>query len=174
MRINVYYAAQSIQDNHLNVKRNALDMNAPRRDTTELTNYLREALEHRGWSIRYLAGQAEMSSSGLSAMLRGKSQPTAETLARLAEVLDIDKSHLLRLSGYLNVTTLGELDPSSVYIAQRLDQLPAATREKAVEAINSVIDAFWENAQKDALYEEIKRSHPNVIAEAQENVKYKA
>lgn len=149
-------------------------MSETRRDTTALTDYLKEELEHRGWSIRNLAGKAEMSSSGLSAMLRGKSQPTAETLARLAEVLSIDKSHLLRLTGYLDTTTPEEMDAAAIYIAQRLDRLPTETREKAVQAINSVIDAYSESAQKNALYEEIKRSHPNVIAEAQENMKFNA
>lgn len=149
-------------------------MSETRRDTTALTDYLKEELEHRGWSIRNLAAKAEMSSSGLSAMLRGKSQPTAETLARLAEVLSIDKSHLLRLTGYLDTTTAEEMDAASIYIAQRLDKLPTETREKAVQAINSVIDAYSESAQKNALYEEIKRSHPNVIAEAQENMKFNA
>jgi len=149
-------------------------MYVTRRDTTNLTTYLKEELENRGWSIRNLAAKAEMSSSGLSAMLRGKSQPTAETLARLAEVLGIDKSHLLRLTGYLDTATAEEMDPASTYIAQRLSKLPTKTREKAVQAINSVIDAYSETAQKNALYEEIKRSHPNVIAEAQENMKYNA
>lgn len=149
-------------------------MSETRRDTTALTDYLKEELENRGWSIRNLAGKAEMSSSGLSAMLRGKSQPTAETLARLAEVLSIDKSHLLRLTGYLDTTKEEEMDAASIYIAQRLDKLPTETREKAVQAINSVIDAYSESAQKNALYEEIKRSHPNVIAEAQESMKFNA
>ena len=84
-------------------------MSETRRDTTALTDYLKQELEHRGWSIRNLAAKAEMSSSGLSAMLRGKSQPTAETLARLAEVLEIDKSHLLRLAGYLDSSTEEEI-----------------------------------------------------------------
>ena len=141
-----------------------------RKNTTDLTNYIKEELEKRSWSIRTLAMYTEMSSSGLSAMLRGKSQPTAETLAKIAHVLEIDNSHLLALAGYLDTPETQPIHPAAAYIAQRLSKLPPETRDKAIEAVGGVIDAFCEMAQKDALYEEIKRSHPKVVAEAQEKM----
>jgi transcriptional regulator with XRE-family HTH domain len=61
----------------------------------ELTRLLREAREGRGLSMNMLATQSGLSQSFISMFESGPSNPTIDTLLRIAKVLELDAGEVL-------------------------------------------------------------------------------
>ena len=67
----------------------------------ELAKHITEARESRGWSQRELGRRAEVSGAAISKLESGMTEPTNNTLVRIALALDEDPQNLLRLAGHL-------------------------------------------------------------------------
>ena len=57
---------------------------------------VRELADDRGWSINYLADFAGLGRGFVSELLRGKKSPTLDTMAKLAEALEVEPWTLLK------------------------------------------------------------------------------
>lgn len=115
----------------------------PRRTINPLADYLSEAIQKRGWSLRHLAGRAELSSGGLSEIVRGLRVPEVQTVEKLADALEVDRLHLLRLLSLSEGETAEpEIQPEALYIARRLSELPPHLYDQAVDAVGGQVDAF--------------------------------
>ncbi|MGB0385522.1 MAG: helix-turn-helix domain-containing protein [Ardenticatenaceae bacterium] len=119
----------------------------------------------------WLAEQAGIRQASVSRIIHGKQRPTPSTLEAIAQVLGVDPLHLMRLAGVPLPPATNDRDPSVEYIAQRLDKFPEATRKKAIHAVSSVLDAIYDMTQQTAIYEQIQLTHPEVVAEAKEQMK---
>lgn len=115
-----------------------------------LSEYLSEELRKRNWSGRQLATEAGISQSSVARVLRGDNVPKSQILRKMAKALEISETHLLHLAGHVEATPVLELDPKAAYIAERLSSLPPKTRQRAVNAIGSVVEAFWEMVEEQA------------------------
>jgi transcriptional regulator with XRE-family HTH domain len=107
--------------------------------SSPLSQYLSEQMQRLGWSARRLAQEAGISSSGLSAIMRGKVIPETATLQRIADALAVDTAHLLRLAGLFEAPA--PLDPTVAYVSRRLQALPPETRDVVVRLVISVLDS---------------------------------
>ena len=105
---------------------------------------IKEILSRYGWSQQTLADYAGIGSSGISKIIRGKTNPSAETIYAIAKALSVDPTHLMRLSGIPLPQNKVSRDPSVEYIAQRLDELPKNMRKRAIEVVGTQIDLFYE------------------------------
>jgi len=77
-----------------------------------LAEYIIEARRVKGWGQRELARRAGISGGTISNLESGATQPTNNTIVRIALAMNEDPQHLLRLAGHLPaappVTDLGE------------------------------------------------------------------
>lgn len=67
---------------------------------SEFAGWLRRMIDERGLSLQDLAEECGVSSSALSLLARGKTQPGMETAVRLASAFNADVDGILRLAGY--------------------------------------------------------------------------
>lgn len=139
-------------------------------ELSSLAKEIQKHLERLSWSQRTLAHDAGVGHATISRLIRGTHNPSPETLDAIAKALGVDTLHLMRLAGLPLPPSKVERDPSVEYIAQRLDALPAEMRERAVDVVGGIVDAFWEMAEQNAIYEQIKREHPEWLVEAEKRV----
>ncbi len=111
-------------------------------DTEELGAYIKGQLQRRGWSLRVLAERAGISPSTLSNLFRGKGQPGADTLQKVAGALEINEAHLLRLAGYLEDSPQGLHNADAIDLARQIEELPAPAQERAIRVIREIL-AFY-------------------------------
>lgn len=115
----------------------------------QLATYLNARLTKKGWSGRTLALYAELSQTAIARALKGKTVPDPESLRKIAVALEVEELHLLRLAGHVESPASEDLDPAAAYIARRITQLPPAVRERAIDAVGSVLDTITELVAAD-------------------------
>lgn len=119
---------------------------------TPLGSYLRQQIASkrragdRSWSQNELARRAGLSSGTISMIMNGVVAPEATTLRKIADALEIDVSPLLEKAGILEPTE--SLNPTALYIAQRLSSLPQWLQEEAIDGIGAMVDQLWAIAEK--------------------------
>ncbi len=121
-----------------------------------LAQVLQRELAKRDWSGRTLAKEARVSQTAIARALREENTPGPETIRKIACALEVDETYSLRLAGHVEAEPLIQLDPAAAYIARRISALPPKTRKKAVNAVGSVVDAFWDMSQELAVLEQQK------------------
>ena len=131
----------------------------------QLPSYLKEELKRRKWSGRTLAMYAGVSHSTIARAVRGTHVPDTENLRKIAIALEVAETHLLRLAGHVAAPPDSEFDPSALYIAQRLSNLPKEIRESAIETVGSVVDNIYgiinrKEAIRKALTKQAKEKSP--------------
>lgn len=139
-------------------------------DLKPLADFVKEQMERRGWGLRTLATYSQLAPATLSKLLNSKTVPRAETLSKLAEILEVDEAHLFRLAGHIHGLDDKHLDPSARYIAQRLSELPDGVREKAIDAVSGVVDGFSQIAEEDAPKESNEVVDLTIFPEADRNL----
>ena len=87
----------------------------------EIGNNVREARLAKGWSMRQLATEAEVSPSLISQIENGRTTPSVRTLYSLAEALSLPVTHLVP-----DMTMKGE--ETAVLQTTRLDLTPSEVR----------------------------------------------
>lgn len=100
----------------------------PRDEATRarLAAMLRTARQTAGLSIRRTAERAGIHHAGLARIELGEQHPTAETLLRLAQVLELDEADVFALAGY----RLPERLPSfPAYLRTKYRMPPEAERD---------------------------------------------
>ena len=103
-------------------------------------------------SQRELAAKAMISQGNISKLMRDEHRPNADTLVAIAQVLNVDPLHLMRIAGLpLPKPTR---NPSVEYVAQRLDELPDAVQGVVISGINAQLDVVakvYQQAKKEAV-----------------------
>lgn len=80
-------------------------------DYGRFTEWLRAAVRSRGLSLREIGERSDISASTLSALIRGRTRPSMETVFKLAKFFAYDADKLLVFAGY---------EPSSIIRAEEL------------------------------------------------------
>lgn len=123
-------------------------------DLRALGREIEKGLGNRSQS--WLARESGIGQSTISRLIRGKARPNPDTLEALASALGVDSLYFMKLAG-LPVAT-NRLDPTIVYVAQRLNTLPSHLREGAVSVLLAQIDAFHEVWKREKnLLEELEK-----------------
>lgn len=138
------------------------------RAESPLGDFIKRHLQKRGWSLRTLAMYAELAPSSVANAVAGRHVPSPETLRRIAEVLEVDETHLLRLAGHIEEDgPQGLNDPSVIALAYRLEDLPPSMRQRAIQAMDAMIEmagpVVLSDVDKQARIAELKKA----IREAQ-------
>jgi transcriptional regulator with XRE-family HTH domain len=125
-----------------------------------LASFLQRELNRRGWSGRTLAMYADLSPNTIARAVRGESVPDTDTIRKIAVVLEVDETHLLRLAGHVEETPHALSDPSVLAIAYRLEDLAPDVRLRAIQAMDAMIDVAGpgsvSEADKQARIRELK------------------
>ena len=106
----------------------------------ELAHVVRNAMN--GKTQIWLAQQSGTTNSTISRLLNAKNVPSPETLKRVSKVLNLDLYHLMALAAIpLPKSDIEKkLDPSAIYIAQRLSRLPFDIRIRMLSIISGILD----------------------------------
>lgn len=115
-------------------------------DLTELGQELEEYLQRLGWSRRRLAEEAGLTIATISRLMRGLQPATHENIEAIAAAFQMDPFYLKRRAGLMAPLPGAERDPTVEYIAQRLEALPPAVREEAVDALGAQLDTIYKVA----------------------------
>ncbi|MGH8903160.1 MAG: helix-turn-helix domain-containing protein [Egibacteraceae bacterium] len=100
-----------------------------------LGDYVRQAREQAGLSVRQLAAEAGVAASNISRIENGETTlPTLELLKRIADVLDIDLAELLE---YRGISLPKSPDRLNAYLRQQY-QLPDKGIQEAQQAIEQI------------------------------------
>ncbi len=100
----------------------------------------------------WLAQQSGTTNSTISRLLNAKNVPSPETLKRISKVLNLDLYHLMALAAIpLPKSDIEKkLDPSAIYIAQRLSRLPFDIRIRMLSIISGILDVV---EKKESLFQ---------------------
>lgn len=98
--------------------------------TSSLASVLSQLRQRSGLSIRDLEVRSGVNRSNISRLERGESsQPSPETLTRLAEALNVDASELLTAAGYTATRAAG-LPSFQPYLRAKYGHLPASAQKE--------------------------------------------
>lgn len=114
----------------------------------EFAEWLQQQLEKRGWNQRDLIrhvrlAEYQLSPAHLSRIMTGHRDPNAEVCIGIAHALGLSNEEVFRARGWLPATK-SEIDPRAERLAKTLSQMPPASRELTLDAIESMV----ETAQK--------------------------
>jgi transcriptional regulator with XRE-family HTH domain len=145
-------------------------------ELSPLGEFIEHHVQKRGWSLRTLAMYASLAPSTVSNAVSARHTPSPETLRRIAEVLEVDESHLLRLAGHLEETPFGLNDPAVLAMAYRLEDLLPDERMRTIQALDMMIGATRSSGipddAKQARIRELKaaiRAAQQYLKELEEN-----
>lgn len=110
-------------------------------ELSPLGEFIEYHVNKRGWSLRTLAMYAGLAPSTVSNAVGARHTPSPETLRKIAETLDVDESHLLRLAGHLEETQSGLNDPGVLAMAYRLEDMSPDDRMRTIRALDAMIGA---------------------------------
>lgn len=96
----------------------------------ELTRWLIEELERRGWTQRELARRADTTSTTVSDVINGKRRPTWEFCEKIAQALGEPPTRLFRLAGLLTTPALDDATAQQI-----LDTLRDMTHEERSDVL---------------------------------------
>lgn len=107
--------------------------------------WLQNQLDERGWSQRELVRQAQANGqkvtvSQISRILRGEQEGTAEVIIAIASGLNISRSEIFRLRGWLPIDEKTDMDPRAIELARAVSALPHKSRQLALNAMEPVLD----------------------------------
>jgi transcriptional regulator with XRE-family HTH domain len=106
---------------------------------------IRRLREEKGWSQAKLAGAADMGTSGISQIETGARNPSAVTLSKIAEALDVE---------------VADLFPKDLSPRLPLEERGAISQPKAGPAAEGHLTVHWEdieeNLSSDQLIEILK------------------
>ena len=141
----------------------------------DFAEWLREELARRGLSQRELALRAGMPSPGVSQIVRGKVQPTWESIVKIAGGLGQDPVPLLRLAGWL--PELGPEATDEEEAVRILRALPFHLRQVAVWMLRGIQAEYLQGDERRALQEGdrvrvVLAQEGTVVGEAEEAGRY--
>lgn len=92
--------------------------------SVELSNYLKDEMARRGWSLTKLANKAGLPKQTVSNVINKPEQtPDLPTFVGLADALEISLARLLERAGY-TVERLDDPEESSRRIARQIEDFP--------------------------------------------------
>jgi transcriptional regulator with XRE-family HTH domain len=115
-----------------------------------LINLILEKLDDLRWSQRQLSRASGVSSGAINNLLRGESVPETVTVEKIADALGIPRRKMLEALAGTQVVSEATIDPTALYMARRLTELPVAVRDTAIEVISGVLDSFIRLAGTEA------------------------
>lgn len=139
-------------------------------DLTPLGQEIDNHLKRLGWSQRKLAEEADIDSASVSRLMRGVQDATHPLIEKIADALRVDVLHLKEVAGLRVITPPAQRDSRVEYIAQRIDALPDAIKEQAIDAVGAQVDAIYNIAGVEArtAEEEIGDAANNTVPESAE------
>lgn len=92
-------------------------------------------------SLRELSRRTKRSHGGLSRNLSGRTVPETATIEKIADALGIERGYLLQVyaQDHPNAEPPPDVDDYA-YFTKQLSEMPAAAREKAIDALSAVLD----------------------------------
>ena len=115
----------------------------------EFAEWLRGELAERGLSQRELARRSGMTSPGVSQIVRGKVQPTVESIYKIAEGLELDPLSVLHLAGVLPDTPPEATDEEEA--VRILRAKPYHPRQVAVWMLRGIHAEYQQGAEPRTL-----------------------
>ena len=107
---------------------------APRK-TMFLADRLRDMLAARGWTQTDLAERAGLTHAAVNRYVNGRREPRAETVAAIAEALDVNPADLIGDWGYIDEGALESVGRAVDLVVAHIDDLTLAQREAIALAL---------------------------------------
>lgn len=122
----------------------------------EFIDWLNEAMEQQGWSMRETSLRAGLSDGRVGQIMRGESPPGHDAAEKLARLFHVDTRYVKYLAGLEDYDPTEAMEPEVQAIADRLATLPKGQiRDRLFNAIIAMIDvALTEKALEDTNHSE--------------------
>ena len=121
-------------------------------ETKSLAKKLKELRAIRGMSQEYLADQSRVSLRTIQRIENNESEPTGETIKRLAIALDVELTELI---GSNSITQTNDLKSTIIFLKKQLSK----TNEKSeIKTFEKFIELLQKLKEKDLSSEQMRRN----------------
>ena len=114
----------------------------------DFVSWLQRELDKRNWSQSELVRQArakghKLTTSQVSRVMTREQVGTVEVIMAIASALDLPSEDVFRVRGWLS-DSVTNVDPRAQLLAKEVSALPSASRNAALNAMESMLDSIRE------------------------------
>ena len=114
----------------------------------DFVNWLQKELDKRNWNRSELVRQArnkghKLTTSQVSRVMAREQVGTVEVIMAIASALDLPSEDVFRVRGWLS-DSVTNVDPRAQLLAKEVSALPSASRNAALNAMESMLDSIRE------------------------------
>lgn len=101
--------------------------------TTFFSEWLQEELEKRGWSQSELARRSGLTRQTINTLIKGRSEPQAETCLAIARGLNVPPETVLRAADLLPELPVPDRDPTLQELMDLMKRMSQEEREEILQ-----------------------------------------
>ena len=114
----------------------------------DFVDWLQKELDKRNWNRSELVRQArasghKLTTSQVSRVMTREQVGTVEVIMAIASALDLPSEDVFRVRGWLSDSAI-KVDPRAQLLAKEVSALPSASRNAALNAMESMLDSIRE------------------------------